>query len=65
MEVAGQTLDDAQVVALLEQLKVAIDSPEGERALRRFMRGGPFGEEWVTFFEMAILLFRPMGEEGV
>ena len=68
MEVAGQELDDAQVVALLEQLKRVMDSPEGERSLRRFGRGGPFGQEWADFIQMAMQLFaaptEPQSQEG-
>jgi hypothetical protein len=68
MEVAGQELDDAKVVELLEQLKLTMDSPDGERSLRRFGRGGPFGQEWADFIQLAMQLFappaQPQSQEG-
>ena len=69
MEVAGQHVDDAKVTALLEQLKVAMESQDGRRATQRLMRGGPFGQEWADFIYLAMELFAPPAEppsqEGV
>lgn len=69
MQVADRDLDDAKVVALLEQLKLAMESQDGRRAMQRLMRGGPFGQEWVEFMQLAIQLFappvEPVSEEGV
>lgn len=64
MLVDGEDLDDQQIQALLEQLKVSMTSPRSGDVVPRVLRGGgPWGDEWKTFMELAVALFAPQVQE--